>query len=577
MPATKPTASVTWASSGGALKLSLTQKLEQWGWSTSTNTVGGTPEKPILQYENGWRWAVYQWINYLTEKTDEQTPDQTGKSGLFLASVTGVPTWISPYPTIAAGDVTDKKTLVATTASTDPTKTQVSWGYPWSTPGATTDANPLVFAFNTGGYLWQTMYPAITANGLKHLRVNSGATGVEWATAYEVPTPASTGQVLQSTGSTAGAFSWAAPSFAGSVITSGTVDRARLPIYQGATAGAAGLTGSVPASLAGDQDKFLNGAGAWTTITQLPSQTSQAGKFLTTDGTTASWAVNYSVPTPSGTGLFLKSTGATAGQFSWQAGYEVPTPSGAGLILQSSGASAGNYAWTTPSFTADKISGGTVGQLLTSDGTKGTWSSLTAAQVPVLDAAKITTGTFATAQIPSLDAAKITTGTFLSSQIPSLDAAKITTGTIANARIGAFTGATSGAASSTGGIPVAAAGDQGKFLRGDATWQALQVAGMLTSVTSGTQSLDFSSWNTVSCLAISGSITFTFTGLSGGRILTIVLKTASGTQNIVWPSGVKWADGLPLTAATATASTVTLVAYGPSATDVYATAIRTYS
>jgi hypothetical protein len=100
---------------------------------------------------------------------------------------------------------------------------------------------------------------------------------------------------------------------------------------------------------------------------------------------------------------------------------------------------------------------------------------------------------------------------------------------------------------------------------------------MLTSATSGTQQLDFTAWNTVSCLAISGSITFTFTGLSGGRILTIALKAASGTQSITWPAGIKWADGLPLTAATTTASTVTLVAYGPAATDVYATAIRTYS
>jgi len=661
MPANKPASGNTdiikWAFDASALKRDPSNKEQLFGWTTSNGTVSGTPEKPILQYENGWRYHVYTWVEYLVAKTDEQTPTQAGKNNLFLSTDGATPSWQSVYPTIGAADVTGKKVLLASTASTDPTKLQVSWGYPWATPGATTDGNPLVFAYNTGGYSWQTAFPVLTGNATRKLAVNSGATAVEWVTTYEVPTPAIAGNILQSNGTTAGAFAWTAPSFSGSVITSGTVAAARMAIYQGATAGIAGVQGAVPsaaagqqasyltgggtwqairqvtsggtagqflqtdgtnyswqsvtidasavttgtlsalrlpsyvgataviagtkgavpAANAGDENKFLTGGGTWVTVPQLPSQTAQGGKFLTTDGTTASWAINYSVPTPGGAGLTLKATGSTAGQFAWQTAYEVPTPSGSGLILQSSGAAAGNYTWATPSFTADKISGGTVGQLLTSDGTKGTWSSLTAAQVPALDAAKITTGTFTASQIPSLDASKITTGTFTASQIPSLDASKITTGTIANARIGSFTGATSGVASSTGGIPVAAAGDQGKFLRGDATWQALQVAGMLTSATSGTQALDFSSWNTVSCLAISGSITFTFTGLSGGRILTIVLKTTSGTQTITWPAGVKWADGLPLTAATATASTVTLVAYGPAATDVYATTIRTYS
>jgi len=417
------------------------------------------------------------------------------KSGLFLGSVVGVPTWISPYPTIAAQDVIDKKTLVASTASTDPTKTQVSWGYPWSTPGATTDGNPLRFSFNTGGYLWQSVFPAFATNGSKVLKLNAGATAIEWAIAYDVPAPSGAGQILLSNGSTGGAYVWTLPSFAASAITSGTLDRNRLPVYQGATAVAAGLAGSVPASLAGDQGKFLSGAGTW----------------------------------------------------------------------------------TAPSITPDNILGGSAGALIISDGTKGTWGSLNAAQIPSLDANKITTGTFSDARIPSLDAAKITTGTFLASQIPSLDAAKITTGTLAGARIGAFTGATSGVASSLGGVPVAPAGDQGKFLRADATWQALQVSGMLTSSTAGTQALDFSSWNTVSALAISGSITFTFTGLSGGRILTIMLKAASGTQSITWPVGIKWADGLALTAATTSAASVTLVCLGTAATDVYATAIRSYS
>jgi len=37
-------------------------------------------------------------------------------------------------------------------------------------------------------------------------------------------------------------------------------------------------------------DKYLKGDGTWETVDALPSQTSQSGKFLTTNGTTASWA-----------------------------------------------------------------------------------------------------------------------------------------------------------------------------------------------------------------------------------------------------------------------------------------------
>ena len=36
--------------------------------------------------------------------------------------------------------------------------------------------------------------------------------------------------------------------------------------------------------------KFLKGDGTWGTVDALPSQTSQSGKFLTTDGSDASWA-----------------------------------------------------------------------------------------------------------------------------------------------------------------------------------------------------------------------------------------------------------------------------------------------
>lgn len=110
--------------------------------------------------------------------------------------------------------------------------------------------------------------------------------------------------------------------------------------FTGATAGDAGASGLVPAPAAGDQGKFLQGDGTWTnptmptvndatiTITQggvtkgsftlnqasgdtialdagggggLPDQTGQSGKFLTTDGTDASWSDKPLVNTATGT------------------------------------------------------------------------------------------------------------------------------------------------------------------------------------------------------------------------------------------------------------------------------------
>ena len=52
---------------------------------------------------------------------------------------------------------------------------------------------------------------------------------------------------------------------------------------------------------------------SWTTGNFLPTQTSQTGKFLTTDGSAASWASISQVPSQSGaSGKYLTSDGTTA-------------------------------------------------------------------------------------------------------------------------------------------------------------------------------------------------------------------------------------------------------------------------
>ena len=55
---------------------------------------------------------------------------------------------------------------------------------------------------------------------------------------------------------------------------------------------------------------------SWTTFTGLPSQSSNNGKFLTTDGSSASWAAISQVPSVSGnSGKYLYTDGSTA---SWE-------------------------------------------------------------------------------------------------------------------------------------------------------------------------------------------------------------------------------------------------------------------
>lgn len=60
--------------------------------------------------------------------------------------------------------------------------------------------------------------------------------------------------------------------------------------FVGADGTNAGSAGLVPAPTATDNTKYLKGDGTWAAVDSLPSQTSQSGKFLTTNGTSASWS-----------------------------------------------------------------------------------------------------------------------------------------------------------------------------------------------------------------------------------------------------------------------------------------------
>ncbi len=92
-----------------------------------------------------------------------------------------------------------------------------------------------------------------------------------------------------------------------------TISNANKKLFDGSnvkletTSGGVTITGTATATA------FAGDGSALTGITTLPSQTSNSGKFLTTNGSVASWAVVDALPTQTNnSGKFLTTNGTTA-------------------------------------------------------------------------------------------------------------------------------------------------------------------------------------------------------------------------------------------------------------------------
>ena len=139
--------------------------------------------------------------------------------------------------------------------------------------------------------------------------------------------------------------------------------------------------------------KFLTTDGtnvSWSTIVhpeELPAQASQAGKFLTTDGSTASWA--NALPSQTGqAGEFLQTDGTNA---TWEAVDALPSQTGqAGEYLKTDGTTA-----TWEAVDALPSQTGQAGEFLQTDGTTATWEAVTSpTATAVSDQANTSTGYF---------------------------------------------------------------------------------------------------------------------------------------------------------------------------------------
>jgi len=139
-------------------------------------------------------------------------------------------------------------------------------------------------------------------------------------------------------------------------------------IKDGAVTAAKLAAGAAVPSQTGNSGKFLKTDGStasWQTVDALPSQTSQSGKYLKTDGTVATWDTVTTLPTQTGnSGEYLTTDGTTA---SWA---PLTSPSKAGGTINVNSTTA-TESYTFPSGT----NGLSVGPITLADGVSVTVAS----------------------------------------------------------------------------------------------------------------------------------------------------------------------------------------------------------
>lgn len=202
-------------------------------------------------------------------------PTQTGNNGKFLTTNGSAASW----------------TTLATVATTGNYSDLV--GKPDITTAIVEDSDALLTSGGAFTNLITKVEAGATANKIDITKAGSKSTitinNVANATTANKLGSTTVGGTTQPIYLSNGTATTLAYTIAKSVPADAVFTDTTYDVFTGATSSAAGTAGLVKAPAAGDQNKYLQGNGEWTVVDTLPSQTGNSGKYLTTDGTTASW------------------------------------------------------------------------------------------------------------------------------------------------------------------------------------------------------------------------------------------------------------------------------------------------
>lgn len=297
--------------------------------------------------------------------------------------------------------------------------------------------------------------------------------------------------------------------------SSGKVPVDRYIAMTGADGTNAGVSGAVPAPAATDNDKFLRGDGTWGSAGS--NYTAGTGIDITNDviSVTSPTLTNTATGTSALTVGGTASTGtqgtnvgiqATAGNYSTSLGYNARSATTGGTALGCNAAAFTSYSTSL-----------------------GAGTQTSAANCIALGAGA------RNGEAKTFKVALANSGTAATDEASGLYTLLNSSGKVPVGRYIAMSGASSTDAGSTGTVPAPAAGDQGKFLRGDGTWQAAQYVPDYDNPTASAASLTNGD-NTITLTEASYVLARTPSAGSGSGYVKI--QTTSG--NII---DIQYVDG----------------------------------